>query len=89
MFQLDRYGRMQGMCQAYWDVGCRDLSINTDAPVIPAEELQVQAAMAVRLGLPYDAALRAVTIQPAIQIGLGDRWERLLAKNLELDAPYR
>ncbi|MFN3241832.1 MAG: amidohydrolase family protein [Planctomycetota bacterium] len=73
MYQLDRYGRMQGMCQAFYDAGCHNLSINTDAPVIPAEELQLQAAMAARLGLPYQAALAAVTIIPARQIGLDDR----------------
>ncbi|MCU0863011.1 MAG: amidohydrolase family protein [Planctomycetes bacterium] len=73
MFEFDRYGRMQGMCEAYWNAGCRDLSINTDAPVVAAEELQLQAAMAVRLGLPYTAALQALTIQPARQIGLADR----------------
>ena len=73
MYEFDRYGRIQGMCQAYWDAGCRNLSINTDAPVVAAEELQVQAAMAVRMGLPYAAALQALTIQPARQIGIGDR----------------
>ena len=73
MFEFDRYGRMQGMCEAYWNAGCRDLSINTDAPVVAAEELQLQAAMAVRLGLPYEAALQALTIQPARQIGIADR----------------
>ncbi|MBL9076757.1 MAG: amidohydrolase family protein [Planctomycetes bacterium] len=73
MYEFDRYGRFQGTCQAYWDVGCRDLSINTDAPVIAAEELQLQAAMAIRLGLPYEAALHALTIQPARQIGIDDR----------------
>ncbi|MBX3465067.1 MAG: amidohydrolase family protein [Planctomycetes bacterium] len=73
MYEFDRDGRFQGTCQAYWDVGCHDLSINTDAPVVAAEELQLQAAMAIRLGLPYDAALRAVTIQPARQIGIADR----------------
>jgi len=73
MYQLGRYGQIQGMCQAFYDAGCHNLSINTDAPVIAAEELQVQAAMAVRLGLPYEAALAAVTIIPARQIGLDDR----------------
>lgn len=73
MYQFDRYGRMQGMCQAFWDAGCKNLSINTDAPVIAPEELQLQAAMAIRLGLPYDAALRAITIVPARQIGLDER----------------
>lgn len=79
MYEFDRDGRFQGTCQAYWAVGCRDLSINTDAPVVAAEELQLQAAMAIRLGLPYDVALRAVTIQPARQIGIGDRTGSLTA----------
>jgi imidazolonepropionase-like amidohydrolase len=73
MYEFDRYGRFQGMCQAYWDEGCRDLSINTDAPVVPAEELPLQAAMAVRLGLPWAAALSALTIVPARQIGIDAR----------------
>ncbi len=73
MYEFDRYGCVQGTCLAYWNAGCRDLSINTDAPVVAAEELQVQAAMAIRLGLPYEAALQALTIVPARQIGIGDR----------------
>lgn len=73
MYQFGRYGEMMGMCQAFWDAGCTNMSINTDAPVIAAEELQIQAAMAVRLGLPYEAALAALTIVPARQIGLDDR----------------
>jgi imidazolonepropionase-like amidohydrolase len=73
MYQFDPYGRMQGMCQAYWDAGCTDLSINTDAPVVAPEELPLQAAMAVRLGLPWEAALQALTIAPARQIGIADR----------------
>jgi len=73
MYEFDRYGRFQGTCQAYWDVGCHDMSINTDAPVVAAEELQVQAAVAIRLGLAYDVALRALTIQPARQICIEER----------------
>ena len=73
MYEFDPYGRFQGTCQAYWDAGCRDISINTDAPVVAAEELQLQAAMAVRLGLSWDIAFRGLTIQPAIQIGIADR----------------
>ena len=37
MYQLTREGRMQGIAAGYWDAGCKDLSINTDAPVIAAE----------------------------------------------------
>ncbi len=73
MYEFDRDGRFQGTCKAYWDAGCRDLSINTDAPVVAAEELPLQAAMAIRLGLPYEIALRGVTLQPARQIGIADR----------------
>ena len=73
MYQFDPYGRMQGMCQAYWDAGCTDMSINTDAPVVAAEEFQLQGAMAARLGLPWIAALTALTLAPARQIGVADR----------------
>lgn len=73
MYQFDPYGRMQGMCQAYWDAGCTDMSINTDAPVVAAEEFQLQGAMAARLGLPWNAALTALTLAPARQIGVADR----------------
>lgn len=73
MFQLTRDGRMQGIAAAYWDAGCRDLSLNTDAPVVAAEELPLQGAMAVRLGLPWEAAMRGLTIVPAQQVGIADR----------------
>jgi imidazolonepropionase-like amidohydrolase len=73
MFDLTRDGRIQGIAAGYWDAGCEDLSINTDAPVIAPEQLSLQAAMAVRLGLPYEAALRGLTIVPARQVGIDDR----------------
>ena len=73
MFQMTRDGRIQGIAAGYYDLGCTDLSINTDAPVIPPEQLHLQAAMAVRLGLPYVVALKALTIVPARQVGIDDR----------------
>jgi imidazolonepropionase-like amidohydrolase len=73
MYEFDRYSRFQGTCQAYWEEGCHDMSINTDAPVVAAEELPLQAAMAVRLGLSYEQALLAVTLVPARQIGIQDQ----------------
>jgi imidazolonepropionase-like amidohydrolase len=72
-YELTRWGRMQGIAAGYWDAGCRDMSLNTDAPVVAPDELQLQAAMAVRLGLPWETALRALTLVPARQIGLADR----------------
>jgi len=49
------------------------IAINTDSPVVPQEQLTVQAAMAVRLGLPHDVAIRGVTINPARMIGIDHR----------------
>ncbi|MHC4076920.1 MAG: amidohydrolase family protein [Planctomycetota bacterium] len=49
------------------------VSICTDAPVVRQDQLPLQAAMAARLGLPTEAALRGLTIEPARAIGLGDR----------------
>jgi len=58
-------GRCYGIASRYYEAGVKKLSINTDSPVVPEEELIVQAAMSVRLGLPEEVALRAVTIEPA------------------------
>lgn len=49
------------------------VSICTDAPVVRQDQLPLQAAMAARLGLPTEAALRGLTIEPAKAIGVGDR----------------
>lgn len=65
-------GEVVGLGAEYWEGGVRNLSINTDSPVVPQEELSFQAAMAVRYGLPWDAAIRGLTIVPAEGIGIGD-----------------
>jgi imidazolonepropionase-like amidohydrolase len=57
--------RMIGIPAEYYDGGVRKLSINTDSPVVPQEDLMFQAAMAARMGLPDRVALEAVTIAPA------------------------
>ena len=49
------------------------ISIITDAPVIPLEHLTMCAGFAVSAGLPYEEGWRAITINPATQIGIGDR----------------
>jgi len=56
-----------------WDQAGADLSLNTDCPVVPAEELTTQASMSVRFGLSEKKALEALTIRPAEQVGMGDR----------------
>lgn len=45
----------------------------TDHPIIPIEHLSVCASLAVRAGLPRDAAIRAVTLSGAEHLGLADR----------------
>ena len=47
--------------------------MNTDSPVVPQEELPYQVAMAIRLGLPEDVALKGVTINPARMLKLEKR----------------
>jgi imidazolonepropionase-like amidohydrolase len=58
----------------YWSgLDGDSIGVNTDSPVIPQEELPYQVAMAVRLGLPEDVALKAVTINPARMLKLEKR----------------
>lgn len=49
------------------------VALITDHPFLPIGGLRLEAALAVREGLPYDAALRAVTLNAAEIIGAADR----------------
>ena len=49
------------------------VSIITDAPVIPLEYLPMCAALAVNAGLDVEDAWKAITINPAVSVGIGDR----------------
>ena len=49
------------------------ISIITDAPVIPLQYLPMCAALAANAGLDKEEAWRAITINPATQIGIADR----------------
>ena len=49
------------------------IAITTDHPVVPINFLAHQAALSVKHGLDRDTALRALTINPARIIGVGDR----------------
>jgi imidazolonepropionase-like amidohydrolase len=49
------------------------VAIQTDAPVLPQEHLDVCVGLAVREGLPKDVALRTVTRNPAEILGIEDR----------------
>lgn len=52
--------------------GCQ-VSIITDSPVIPQEYLPLCAGLAVKAGMDPFEALKAITINPAKQIGISDR----------------
>jgi len=52
--------------------GCR-VSIITDSPVIPQEQLGVVAGLAVRAGMDPFAALQSITINPALHLGIENR----------------
>jgi imidazolonepropionase-like amidohydrolase len=53
--------------------GVKNISIITDHPVIPIYDLPIQATMAIKNGLSREEALRAITINPAINLGIADR----------------
>ena len=52
--------------------GCR-VSIITDSPVTQQSHLRFCAAMAIENGMPPFDALRAITVNPACHVGVGDR----------------
>ncbi len=65
--------RMIGNAHGWWKNGVRNLSLNTDAPVIPQQELPYQATMACWYGwLPYPA-LHSITSMTSKSIGIYDR----------------
>jgi imidazolonepropionase-like amidohydrolase len=80
-----RYNEISGlMADWYYDgedgwrdqvkgVGRDGIGVNTDSPVIPQEQLTLQAAMGVRLGLPHEVGLRALTINNARFLGVEHR----------------
>lgn len=49
------------------------IALMTDHPVIPVHHLPLCAALAVRAGLDEEAALKAITINPAEILGISDR----------------
>lgn len=66
--------RIQGCVAGYQEMGVTRIGFNTDSPVIPQEELHLQAAMGIRYGFDNSQmdAVRGLTIVPAMSCGLGD-----------------
>jgi imidazolonepropionase-like amidohydrolase len=74
LIELEREtGKVLNICSLWKEAGCKDLSINTDCPVVPADELTTQASAAVHYGLDEKTALEGLTIVPARNIGMESR----------------
>jgi len=73
--RFDTDGRVEGSAWGFQKEGVTLIGFNTDAPVIPQEELQLQAAMGVRYGMSNDLmeGVRGLTIVPAIAAGIEDK----------------
>lgn len=59
-----------------WEAGI-PVTITMDHPVIPVGYLPTAAGYAVKAGLPYEEALKAITINPAKVLGIDDRYGSL------------
>jgi imidazolonepropionase-like amidohydrolase len=70
-FSMDN--KFYGLAAEYKAAGVKNLSLNTDAPVLPQEELSYQGSMAIHFGLDEKTALESVTINSARAIGIDDR----------------
>ena len=71
----DPDGRVLSCAGEYQRRGLSRIGFNTDAPVVPAEELANQAAASARLGFETAAmqAVRGLTIVPAVVAGIDDK----------------
>ncbi len=69
-FSMDN--KFYGLAAEYKAAGVKNLSINTDAPVLPQEDLFFQGSMAIHFGLDEKTALESVTINSARAIGIDD-----------------
>jgi imidazolonepropionase-like amidohydrolase len=68
-----RDGAITGTVEKYLEAGAKNISLNTDSPVIAEEELFLQGAISARLGADAYTMLRACTIHPADVFGIADR----------------
>lgn len=73
--RFDTDGQIQGTAWGFQEQGHPLIGFNTDAPVVPQEELPLQAAMGVRYGLRNNQmqGLRGITCVPAVVSGISDR----------------
>lgn len=64
-----------GIAAEYQKQGHKNIGFNTDAPVVPQEELFLQATMGARYGMDISnlETVRGLTIVPAMTMGIDDR----------------
>jgi imidazolonepropionase-like amidohydrolase len=68
-----RNGAINGIVADYEKAGVANISLCTDSPVMPQEELFLQGAMSTRLGADSYQMLRGLTINPARAFGIDAR----------------
>jgi imidazolonepropionase-like amidohydrolase len=71
----NKHEGVRGLAAGWQELGQTQIGFNTDSPIVPEEELQVQAAMGVRYGMDDSgmASLRGLTIVPARAAKMDDR----------------
>lgn len=84
--RFDTDGQVQGSAWGFQKLGHDRIGFNTDAPVVPQEELSVQAAMGVRYGMDdrHLEGVRGLTCIPAVTAGL-ERQVGSIAPGLQAD----
>jgi imidazolonepropionase-like amidohydrolase len=70
---MRREDRIVGIASEYVKAGTPLVSLNTDSPVVPEEEFFLQGTVSARLGAEPIEMLRALTANPALAFGVGDR----------------
>lgn len=83
-FSFNGAKRFVGLMDAYERARVADMSVQTDAGVVPQEEFFYQASLAERLGASAWEALESINSDPARQILAADRIGRL-APGLDAD----
>jgi imidazolonepropionase-like amidohydrolase len=66
-YSFNKEQRFRGLVEAYESAGNTDISVQTDAGVIPQEEFVYQATLAERLGCSTWLALESINVIPARQ----------------------
>jgi len=83
-FSFNGKAQVRGLVEAFESAGNTDISVQTDAPVVPAEEFIFQATLAERFGAGTWTCLESINSKPARQI-LADHRIGTLQPGLDAD----